>query len=462
MGKRGRRALRENAKLPRRAGFKTGVAFDKTALKSNLTLTKYRTGYRFAWSIAKCRRYMKSIGLKAPGSYSKTNHHGGEMFGLPREFKMTGLQAGKLLRHCFKSGKATKCQLKDVRKMLAYAWQLQTGGSNDSKVTNWTEVNQQWAAQADEGYKPPTKCLTATVGPTTDNLKTAFTTPFDPSKGMSYPEWCVGLLLSFDAHVFGARSVVDLEKIKKSKRHEISTAGGWMWTKMVGGRAKLEKRKGIRQWKAFRICLCPNGKHSDVPSTFRVDRNHTPENLHWCSTCPLNAFKVVRYYLEGNDKRSYPRWCPPCKEHKGRYSKDNYSSAAMKQQIQRWLNLQGANPDDLKFDTNCGRKSLGKLCSLMHIPYHESFEMHGDLFKTWKRHYQRNLQRDPFFRRRTQSQDIEECTAALWKIARAFGRGKTLEQDPQSLSLTDRLLVLNNRLLGGGAETNLILSQHLS
>ncbi len=262
MGKRGRRALRENAKLPRRAGFKTGVAFDKTALKSNLTLTKYRTGYRFAWSIAKCRRYMKSIGLKAPGSYSKTNHHGGEMFGLPREFKMTGLQAGKLLRHCFKSGKATKCQLKDVRKMLAYAWQLQTGGSNDSKVTNWTEVNQQWAAQADEGYKPPTKCLTATVGPTTDNLKIAFTTPFDPSKGMSYPEWCVGLLLSFDAHVFGARSVVDLEKIKKSKRHEISTAGGWMWTKMVGGRAKLEKRKGIRQWKAFRICLCPNGKHS--------------------------------------------------------------------------------------------------------------------------------------------------------------------------------------------------------
>ena len=404
---------------------------------------------------------MKSIGLKKPGSYSKTNHHGGEMFGFPREFHLTGPQAGKILRKCFKSGKATRSQLCDVRKMLAYAWQLQTGGSNDSKKTNWEEVNNQWSSQDPDKYKPPTKRIAATVGPTTDNLKTAFTTAFDPAKGMAYPEWCVGHLLTFDAHVFGARSVTDLDRIKKSKKHKVSADNGWMWTQMVGGRAKLEKRKGIRPWKAFRICLCPNGKHNDVPDKFRTKDNN-PENLTWCSTCPINSFKVVRYYLPGNDKRSYPKWCPPCKEHKGRFSKDNVGDGAIKVLIQRWLNLQGANPDGLEFDTNSGRKSLGKLCSLMHIPYHESFELHGDLFKTWKRYYQKNLQRDPFFRRRTQSQDVEECTAALWRIARAFGRGKTLEQDPQSLSLTERLLVLNNRLLGGGAETNLILAQHAS
>ena len=303
------------------------------------------------------------------------------MFALPGEFNLTGQQGGMILRHCFKSGRGTKSQLESVRKMLSYAWQLMTGGSNDSKVKNWKGVNDQWKVQDPAKYCDPTKSLVAKVIPTPDNLKTAFTTPFDPSKGMPFPEWCVGLLLSFDAHIFGARSVTDLDKIKKSKNHLFSSAGGWMSTQLVGGRAKIEKRKGIRPWKLYRVCFCPNGKHEPLPERWYVDvdLDHNPKNLNWCSTCPLNAFKVVRDYLHSNDKRSYPSWCPPCKDHKGRYSKDNLGPNRMKALIQRWLTVQGANPDGLQYDTNSGRKSLGKLCALMGIPYHEAFEIHGDL-----------------------------------------------------------------------------------
>ena len=55
---------------------------------------------------------------------------------------------------------------------------------------------------------------------------------------------------------------------------------------------------------------------------------------------------------------------------------------------------------------------------------------------------------------------MDECCVALWTIARGFGLGKTLEHDPQELTLLEKLLVQNNRLHGGSADTNLILAQH--
>ena len=104
---------------------------------------------------------MRSIGLKAPGSYPKNNHHGGVMFALPGEFNLTGQQGGMILRHCFKSGRGTKSQLESVRKM----GQLMTGGSNDSKVKNWKGVNDQWKVQDPAKYCDPTKSLVAKIIP---------------------------------------------------------------------------------------------------------------------------------------------------------------------------------------------------------------------------------------------------------------------------------------------------------
>ena len=116
---RGHRAPRYGSKPPRRAGFKTGVAFDKNELKATGTLAKYRTGYTLAWN--RDKDYMKGIGLKAPETYNPRNQQGGHMFALPGEVKLSGRQPGQILRHVYKSG-VTLSQLESVSKMLSYAY----------------------------------------------------------------------------------------------------------------------------------------------------------------------------------------------------------------------------------------------------------------------------------------------------------------------------------------------------
>ena len=129
--------------------------------------------------------------------------------------------------------------------------------------------------------------------------------------------------------------------------------------------------------------------------------------------------------------------------------------------IQTWLNIQGANPDGLRFDTNSGRKSLGNWLAFLQIIYSWSFELHGDLWNTWKRFYQGNLANEPLFLRREQSTDPDECCRALREFARRLlGRGKTVEADPVDLTLSQDLTVLDLRTRGHGAAVNDILEKH--
>ena len=114
---------------------------------SNHTMSKYRQAYRYSWSKPKARRYMKAIGLKEPGSYDPNNQHGGAMFALPRDLKITDLQAGILMRHVFKAG-GTLSQMENVRKMLSYAYQLVQGKPKG----NWDEVKRQWGSQHPNKY----------------------------------------------------------------------------------------------------------------------------------------------------------------------------------------------------------------------------------------------------------------------------------------------------------------------
>ena len=420
---------------------------------SNHTLSKYRQAYRFAWSRPKARRYMRGVGFKPPGSYDPNNQHGGAMFALPRDLRLTDLQAGIIMRHCWKDG-GTLSQLENVRKMMSYTYQLVKGKPKG----NWDEVKRQWGCQNPSKYRAPTQQIQAKVSVEVDGLSTAMTKEWSPECGMPYPEWCVAQLLVHDSHFCGARSVTDLERIKKSKTHVFAPGQGWMSTVFVGGRAKLERKKGIRKWKLYRVCLCPGGNHQPPPADWHQHLNHlgNPKGeVNWCTSCPLNSFQVVRDLLPDNDKRSYPGWLPA----QLRYSKDNVGEDRIMPLIQRWLNIQGANPDNLAFDSNGGRKVLGKLCSRFGIPYHESIELHGDLWPTWKRHYQHDLQRDPLFKRRTQSRDVDECCAALWRIARGIGRGRTERDDPKDLSRLEALLALDCRARGMHAEVNRCLQR---
>ena len=104
------------------------MAFDKNAMKSVYTMQKYRTGFYLLWRLGS--KYMKRIGMKKPGEYKQSNQHNGRMFALPKEVSLSELQAGKLMRMCYKQG-ATKSQLRAIRKTLSYAYQLTTGNDGN-------------------------------------------------------------------------------------------------------------------------------------------------------------------------------------------------------------------------------------------------------------------------------------------------------------------------------------------
>ena len=59
-------------------------------------------------------------------------------------------------------------------------------------------------------------------------------------------------------------ALIDLKKLKYSMNHQVSESEGWMRTEFNGGRSKLERKKGFREWWSYRQCLCPNGKHLSV------------------------------------------------------------------------------------------------------------------------------------------------------------------------------------------------------
>ena len=144
-----------------------------------------------------------------------------------------------------------------------------------------------------------------------------------------------------------------------------------------------------------------------------------------------------------------------------RFSKVNVGKNFIFPLAQRWLTIQGANPDNLQFDTNSGRKSLGKWCDEYNTPYHESFELHGDLSKIWKRYYQNGLQKDPTMERRTQSDTPEVACRALRRFARAIGRGRTVREDPTDFNMNQvgQMLAACLRKLGEGATVASILDK---
>ena len=454
MTKRGKKRLSYGAKLPRRAGFKNAVFFDKNELKKPATMKKYRTGYRWCWKRAAVRRYMRSIGFKPPGSYGR-NQHGGEMPALPREFSLTDLQAGRIMRKSWQAG-GTLSQLEAVRKMLSYFHQMMTSESE----SNFDSVYFQWDNQDPLKYAPPTQKVIAEVSVETSGLKKAFTTPYHSNCGLSYHEWNVGLLMSHDKCIWGARSQEDLHRIKMSSDHTYAPSQGYCCTALKGGRAKLQRKKGIRPWRCYRVCFCKKGKHDAIPDDWHLDlnsRTRQPNNITWTTECPLNAFKAIQDMTPYGDPRIYPKWNPKKLE----FGKESVGKKKLTKTVQHWLNIQGANPDGLVFDSNSGRKSLGKWLSELQILYSWSFEIHGDLWKTWKKHYQANLASEILFERRTQSNDPDECTRALWEFARRLlGRGKTVKADPVDLTLSQDLTVLDLRSRGYGSEVNAILEKH--
>ena len=204
---------------------------------------------------------MVDCGFKPPGTYYRNNQQGGDMFSTPREVpaRFDGEAAGILLRLSFKAG-LTRSQLETIRKMLSFAYQLATG-----KEGNYEEVKIQWDCQDPDLYGEPTQRIKAENSVEPSGLATAYTTPWTPSTGMVFPRWCVGNLVTWDWCVLGCRSKADMGKIKASDNHIFVASEGWMATAMVGGRAKLEGKKGTRPWSAYSVPHAYYGNYCGQP-----------------------------------------------------------------------------------------------------------------------------------------------------------------------------------------------------
>ena len=233
-----------------------------------------------------------------------------------------------------------------------------------------------------------------------------------------------------------------------------------MITDFVGGRPKVVGLNALREWKNIRICLCPGGKHVPPPRDWiwNVDEEHNPLEPTWCTVCPLNMWQCVQDLLPDGDKgRSYPKWLPK----QQRYSDRDYGWERLIPVAQEWIDEQGGNPDDLTFCPNSGRKSLGKWCAELQVKYSDSHQIHGDLWSTWQRHYQRTLPREPAFTDREQSQNMDELTAAHRKFARYLGRGREARGDPTGFSPDQlgKLMCATLREMGKGDLLSRILDR---
>ena len=354
---------RKKRRKPRTNDLKSAIAFDKNAQRKPGTMGKYRKGYRVAFGVPKVRRRLLGLGFKAPKTYPGNNQMLGEMFSMPRDIPVAfdEEEAGWVARECYESKRPhlTKSQMEEVRAMLSFAYQLQTGRWTTTKFkANYESVKSQFGLQND--YAAPTQSIKAKYSVEPEGLKTAYTTEFDASKGMPYPEWNVGGTISYDWGVNGCRGGKEggLARIKQSRRHEWIPSQGTYGTYMVGGRPKVPGIHEDREWMVCRICLCPEGKHVGLPEDWLdyLDGDYNPVNQPWCTTCPLNMWEVTQGLLADDDKgRTYCRWLP--KQH--RFAKPCLGWKQIIPLARRWLDIQGANPDGLRFCSNSGRKSCG-------------------------------------------------------------------------------------------------------
>ena len=374
----------------------------------------YRAGYNTMWKYA--GPYMKRKGFKRPGEFREDNQHGGKLWASRKECQMTDKSAGEIIEKVYESKKVTIAQLMQVRHSLSYAYYLKTGTGGD----NWPEVKAQWRSFRLASLPLTSRGLTPVRIPTPDNLRAAFNMKWRLDCGMSLAKFMVGTQATWDFHVFGMRPNVDLDKVKKSRDHEIVANEGYGRTKMVNGRSKLHlSKRGTRQWWIYRACTCKDGKHKSPTSRqMRVDKKGNPSKTpKWNTCCPVNAMEFISHHQRGETWRPYPKW-----NKAGHYGQQNVGDVPAL--ANEWLNTQGqfADPEESSFDRNSGRKSLARWLAHLRIPYRESVNIHGDLEDVWRHSYQDKLSKSNY-RVREQATDPDTATKALRLLAKWLNEG---------------------------------------
>ena len=368
-------------------------------------------------------RELVKLNIPRPGSFDPTNCHQGIMWGWPSECNMTDKKALRIIYALYQSKKLTANEIKNVRKSLSYAYELKGGNARK----NWPSLKGIFKTTLNLNTLPKGRACHSTKPtkiPTPDQLKRAFTKPWKPGTLLSFAEWTVGYVCGYDWAVFGCRSHEDMKRIKRSRTHALNVRERWQATRFFGGRCKLMgDKKGTRPWWVFRVCLCPGQKHISPPANFgdTLDiRGNPTVEIRWNTACPIACMEFYTSMLAPGAIRCYPRW------HKnGFFAKDNVGEPIDRALF--WFEVQGEAPyEGGRFSSNAGRKALARWCHKLNISYKESFEIHGDLYVTWKDHYEDYVPKGEM-EKRAQSRNPDIATKALGRFAHWLGRGKQVK-----------------------------------
>jgi hypothetical protein len=412
------RAYKDQSVLPKRASLNTRIANKTNKKLSNATHRSYRAGFRSMWDVAK--KTMKKCGVKPLGSYDPKNCHKGVMWGWPFEMNLTNPKVKRIMFDVIDSNELTIGELKHVRRSMSYAWKLNPNKTQDQEdEKNWPCMTRVWKTIDHEELPKTTKKKKRMIVPTPDQLERAFKQQWTPSHELNLGEFVQGTVAAYDAFIWGCRSVEDHDRIKKSRKHVIKRAEGYIKTEYKGGRCKSPGFP--RAWSKYTICMCPERKHRSPKSHFKdtVDKKGKPSHgVPWCTTCPVACLE----YIWSHDKAKGKTYANAGKKN-GKFSSqqaDDIPTRAIE-----WLHSQGTKGN---FSHGSGRKSLGLLCNEYNIAYRDSFQIHQDLPKTWKDHYQHGMPKhDPTFTDRDQSKDPETCMVAVRSIAMNWGVGRKVQ-----------------------------------
>lgn len=430
--KRGPESFRENKKLYRRAGFEGRLRHDLDRAKSDKSGEGYRYGYRLMWRGAPDT--MRRLKMPKVGSFEKNNGHDGEIWGWKRECTMTDHKAKQILLACAQSGELSIPMMTAVRKSMAYAWQLL---GKDGDTDNFPSIKRVWkAVKTSELPSNPQNTTLPQMIPTPEQLKAAFNSTWNPTRKLSLLESVVGRRAASDIFLAGARSKEDVDRLKKSRTHQLDYAGGWMRTRFKGGRAKLiGQKKGTREWWTWNTCWCPGGVHKRINPRARYsigpDGNPRDGKVPFEERCILAGWEFTSLFEKNKSKlRRYPNVVK-----NGKYGKSNVGPVV--ELAIAWLLDQGVGDPDKPFDTNSGRKSLAGLLTHLNVIFEEGFEFHADLPATWRDHYQPEcIMHDKGFRRRKQSTNPAVATRALRRFGQFFGLGAS--EPVRQLTLSER------------------------
>ena len=361
---------------------------------------------------------MRRFGIGKVGSFDPFNIHNGVCWAWPKECSLTNPQAKTIYYGLYKRRTLTMDQLIVIKKAMAHAWELTGGlpGGNYPGVKGvWSIVRS--GKTADQKHHVIPQRI-----PTVEELHRAFNKEWSTSSPMSLVTFCQGLLAAYDLFIFGLRSTEDVKRVKKSVTHHHHWTNGWQATEFKGGRAKLcGTKKGTRPWRIWRTCHCPGKHHVRPPPTFfaEIRKDGNPRcAVKWCTVCPVAAVEFIFSLQADSTKRCYAKWLDS-----GRMGASNIGDVPAV--AINWFVNQGAVTDANRYDRNAGRKSLGRWCGSLHVPYPESFQIHGDLPDTWAS-YQDDLPKSSFNHRR-QSRDPKIATKGLRRFANYLGRGRKLK-----------------------------------